>query len=258
MNKAQQANLIKLLAVVTAAPRWVGALLASEGFIIPDGWLWWWIIASAFLSLAMAGVEGWAFAFIFSAWRNQRDEGANRLLVLAMLAAIVFIVVLTPFVVSQVQDTTLSVTLAPQPWAVWAWGAAVASSTIIIVAGVGYAQKESEGVSVTEYRRLQSIASERSREIDELDTQLTTAQAKATQIDALQSWVDTLRGFDVTTGKGAAAMIAFAYNGHTPTQEVLAQALGVSKSTVRLGEKAAKEAQPRLPGINGEDELERV
>lgn len=249
MNKSQQANLIKLLAVVTAAPRWVGALLASEGFVIPDDWLGWWIVVSAVLSLAMAGVEGAAFAFIFTAWRNQRDEGANRLLILALLAAIIFIAVLTPFVVAQVQGQTLSATLAPWPWAVWVWGIAVASSTIVIVAGVGYAQKEVDvtaTITIEQWESQQAHAENLTAELTQAQATVEKWESQAIHADRLQAWIDTLRSFDASTKQGAAAMIAFAQNGNTPTQRELADALEVSTSTVRLGQATAKEAQQGL------------
>lgn len=256
MNKSNQANLIKLMAVVTAAARWVGALLASEGFEIPPDWLGWWIPLSAALSLGMAVIEGWAFAFIFSAWRNQKDEGANNLLVMALLAAIVFVIVLTPFIVAQVQSATLATTLAPWPWATWLWGAAVAASTIVIVAGVGYAQKELSDepvITQEQWESLQAYAEGLTAELEQAQAALETAQADTARIAELEEWRATLRSFDVRTKQGVAAMISFAHNGNTPTQAELAQAIEASETTVRLGkQRATIEAQERLPGINGE------
>lgn len=137
----KQANLIKVAAVVTATPRWVGALLAAEGFAMPESWLMWWVPMSALLSAGMALVEGLAFSYVFNAWRVQRDKAANRLLWLAILSAIVFIAVLSPFIAAQVRQTTLETVLGTG-WALWAWSASIAASTIIIVAAVGYAQKQ--------------------------------------------------------------------------------------------------------------------
>ena len=143
MNQQEQANLIKIAAVVTAAPRWVGALLAAEGLTLPEDWRWWWVIVSAALSACMALVEGLAFAYVFNAWRMQRDKAANRLLWLAILSAVVFIIVLAPFIAAQVRQTTLEAVLGTG-WALWLWSAAVAASTIVIVASVGYAQKQKD------------------------------------------------------------------------------------------------------------------
>ncbi len=145
MNQSQQANLIKVAAVITASPRWVGALLAAEGLAMPDGWVVWWLPLSALLSAGMALVEGLAFSFVFNAWRVQKDKSANKLLWLALLSAIVFIAVLAPFIAAQVRAEKLSVVLGTG-WALWVWSASVAASTIVIVASVGYAQKQKEPV----------------------------------------------------------------------------------------------------------------
>lgn len=134
-----QATIIKILAVVTATPRWVGALLAAEGLIIPVDWQWW-VIASALMSAAMAAVEGWAFSYVFEAWRNQEDAKSNRLGWLMLTAAIMFVIVLAPYIATSVTHKPLSATLAWEP-ALYAWSIAVGGSTIAIVASVGYAQK---------------------------------------------------------------------------------------------------------------------
>jgi len=141
MNQHQQATLIKVAAVVTASPRWVGALLAAEGFAMPETWRWWWIPLSAILSAGMALVEGLAFSFVFNAWRTQKDKSANRLLWLAVMSATIFIFVLAPFIAAQVRQDTLEDVLGTG-WPLWLWSASVAASTIIIVASVGYAQKD--------------------------------------------------------------------------------------------------------------------
>lgn len=139
--KVNSADIIKVAAVVTAMPRWVGALLTAEGLAMPASWLDWWLPVSAIFAAAMAVVEGWAFAYVFNAWRNQRDKRANRLLWLAMLSACAFIVVLAPYIAAQVRGEPLRAVLSVGP-ALWLWSIAVAASTITIVASVGYAQKE--------------------------------------------------------------------------------------------------------------------
>ena len=136
------ADIIKICAVVTAMPRWVGALLAAEGIIIPEEWRGWWIVASAIFNAAMAVTEGLAFAYVFNAWRNQKDKSADRLLWLAVVSGATFVIVLAPFIAAQVRSQTLASTLAAD-WALWIWSASVAASTIVIVASVGYAQKRS-------------------------------------------------------------------------------------------------------------------
>jgi len=136
------AIIITVCAVITAMPRWIGALLASEGFAVPEDWRPWWVVASAIFNAAMAITEGVAFAYVFNAWRNQKDKAANRLLWLAIVSGATFIIVLAPFIAAQVRGVTLAAMLSAD-WALWAWSASVAASTIIIVASVGYAQKRS-------------------------------------------------------------------------------------------------------------------
>jgi len=136
------AIIITVCAVITSMPRWIGALLASEGFAVPEDWRPWWIVASAIFNAAMAITEGVAFAYVFNAWRNQKDKNADRLLWLAIVSGATFIIVLAPFIAAQVRGVTLTAMLSAD-WALWAWSASVAASTIIIVASVGYAQKRS-------------------------------------------------------------------------------------------------------------------
>ena len=111
MRRDWQAFVIKVAAVLAATPRWVGALLQSEGFGLPETWLGWWIPLSAILSVAMAVVEGWSFSYIFHAWR--RDSN-NQLLIAAIISCLTFVLV---------------------------WGASVGLATISIVISVGLAER---------------------------------------------------------------------------------------------------------------------
>jgi hypothetical protein len=140
-NNDWQAALIKVAAVVTATPRWVQALLAAEGLRIPSEWLTWWLPASAIMGAAMAFVEGWAFAYVFAAWRNQRDRSSRWLLAMALISAGIFVVVVAPYIAASVRQVALGEILAGN-LSLYIWSAAVAASTIAIVASVGYAQKQ--------------------------------------------------------------------------------------------------------------------
>jgi hypothetical protein len=137
-----QALVIKTAAVITATPRWVAALLAAEGLAIPAGWIVWWLPLSAVFSAAMAVVEGMAFAFVFSAWRNQQDKSAARLFWLALGSAGTFVGVLAPYIAASVRAVPLSEILSG-PLSLGLWSSSVAASTIMIVVSVGYAQKAS-------------------------------------------------------------------------------------------------------------------
>lgn len=151
-----QAPIIKFSAVFAAVTRWTGALLAGEGFSIPEDWMVWWLPASALLSAFMAVVEGWAFAYIFQAWwvmRNrERQRGAGGmskvLLALTIFAAVTFVLVLTPYIAAQAQGSSMyqvasqssaEPILSSKLW-LMAWSACVAASTISVVASVGIAQ----------------------------------------------------------------------------------------------------------------------
>jgi hypothetical protein len=118
----------------------VQALLAAEGLAVPASWLTWWLPVSAIFSAGMAVVEGLAFAYTFSAWRNQKDKSASNLLWLTIISAVIFVSVLAPYIAASVNHTSLSEILNTRA-SLLAWSAAVAASTIAIVISVGYAQK---------------------------------------------------------------------------------------------------------------------
>ena len=46
-NNDWQANTIKVAAVATAMPRWIGALLMADGLSVPVSWLPWWTVFSS-------------------------------------------------------------------------------------------------------------------------------------------------------------------------------------------------------------------
>jgi hypothetical protein len=140
MNDSKQADIIKIAAVLTAAPRWAGALMAADGVTNPTEWGWWLWVAFG-LSLAMAAVEGFAISFVFNAWRNQHDKRSRWLLFLAILMLADFVIIVAPYVVANVSGEPLTDVLGTG-WLLWVWSVAVAASTGLVVGSVGYAQKE--------------------------------------------------------------------------------------------------------------------
>lgn len=138
--KLDQAHIIKVSAVLTAIPRWVVALMAAEGFALPESWMPAWIVFSASSAVGMAIVEGVAFSYVFAAWRNQKDSRANRLLILAIVSAVLFIILLTPSIAASVSHKAINEILTNN-FLLVGWSAIVAASTISIVASVGYAEK---------------------------------------------------------------------------------------------------------------------
>lgn len=139
-SRITTADAIKVAAVATAIPRWVGALLAAEGFAIPVAWLGGWVIFSAICGAGMAIVEGLAFAYVFNAWRNESGRRANVLFVFAVLSGIVFTLVGAPYIAAQVRELRVADVLQNDA-AWWLWSASVFASTILILISVGYAQR---------------------------------------------------------------------------------------------------------------------
>jgi len=157
MTDDKQANSIKIAAVMTAAPRWAGALMAADGVPVPEAWLNAWQIGAFIASIGMAAVEGLAISFVFNAWRNQQDKRSRLLLYLAIAMLVDFALILAPYVVANVSGDKLADVLGGG-WLLWLWSAAVAASTGLVVGSVGYAQKES---------RTRSAPSETSQQVSQ-------------------------------------------------------------------------------------------
>jgi hypothetical protein len=141
MLQRHAANIIKVAAVITAVPRWVIALLSAEGLIMPTAWHAWWIVFSALSAVGMAIVEGVAFAYVFNAWRNCKQVGQSRILVvLAGFSAVLFVALLTPSIAASVRGLTLGAWIANNAL-LTLWAGVVSASTISIVASIGYAER---------------------------------------------------------------------------------------------------------------------
>lgn len=147
-NRDREADIIKVAALLTAAPRWAGALLEADGVPALAAWAGWWRVAALLLSLGMAAVEGFAIAYVFNAWRRERANGTSLLLWLAILALADFGIILAPYVAANVSGVPLRAVLGSGPL-LWLWSIAVAASTGIVVASVGYAQRSSDPASGT-------------------------------------------------------------------------------------------------------------
>jgi hypothetical protein len=138
--RIDEADAIKVAVVATAVPRWTGALLAAEGVPLPAGWLEWWRILSAILSVGMAITEAFAISYILNAWRVQHDKGSRWLILMATITLFIFTLVLAPYIAANVRQMELRDVLGDGLlW--WMWSAAVAASTGVTVLAVGYAQK---------------------------------------------------------------------------------------------------------------------
>jgi len=139
MNDERWATVIKIAAVAVAAPRWIGALLEAEGVPLPGEWRGWWVIFSAVCAAGMALVEAGAFAYCLRSWRGMTGRSANVMALMIGASAVTLVIVLSPYIAANVAKVTMSALLTG--WALLVWSVAVALSTILIIASVGYAQK---------------------------------------------------------------------------------------------------------------------
>ncbi|CAG0936307.1 hypothetical protein TFLX_05175 [Thermoflexales bacterium] len=139
MNDERWATVIKIAAVAVAAPRWIGALLEAEGVPLPVEWRAWWVIFSAVCAAGMALVEAGAFAYCLRSWRGMTGRSANVMALMIGASAVTFVIVLSPYIAANVSKIGMSKLLIGG-WLL-AWSVAVALSTILIIASVGYAQK---------------------------------------------------------------------------------------------------------------------
>lgn len=203
MNDERWATIIKIAAVAVAAPRWIGALLEAEGVPLPAQWRGWWVIFSALCAAGMALVEAGAFAYCLRSWRSMSGRAANVMSLMIGASAVTFVVVLSPYIASNVSKIGMSQLLTGA--ALLAWSVAVALSTILIIASVGYAQKRPAA------RQGDKQASQ----------QATGATNDAT--DAPETRHETTRDEFVT---------AYSANGHHSIAE-LAQELGVNVRTAQ-------------------------
>ena len=141
MLQRHAADIIKVAAVVTAIPRWVVALLAYDGLVMPASWRPGWTVFSAMSAVGMALVEGIAFAYVFQALKLSKNPRQSAVLVgMATISAVLFVVILTPSIAASVRGQTLGEWVKSDT-TVNVLGAVVGASTISIVASVGFAEK---------------------------------------------------------------------------------------------------------------------
>ena len=138
--KEHEADLIKLLAALTAAPRWMTALIIADGATF----LWadtdFWRILSAVLSVLFAGVETYAAAYMMRAWRQAKPGTSpeRNLFWLWLTTLLVLVAVMTPPIYA---NTTRTAFQNLPGWVLLIWSICVAASTFLVVGGVGYAER---------------------------------------------------------------------------------------------------------------------
>lgn len=149
-----EATIIQFFAMLVGITRWTGANLSAEGFIVPEEWLDGWIVGAAILSACMAVVEAWAFGYCGK--RLSEETVSKHRKVMAILMAIsgcIDIVVITPYVMAQVEGVRLFVILQTRWVGVLVWSLGVALSTIAILATVGYCSGRGQLLETRQARR---------------------------------------------------------------------------------------------------------
>ncbi len=215
MNEEHWATVIKIAAVAVAAPRWIGALLEAEGVPLPLEWRAWWVIFSAICAAGMALVEAGAFAYCLRSWRGMTGRSANVMALMIGGSAVTFVIVLSPYIAANVSKMGMSKLLVGG-WLL-VWSVAVALSTILIIASVGYAQKRPM-----------------TRTPDAAGRAIATTTATAGANEARTNANGTRRG-----ATREEFLTAWRANGHTSIA-ALAQELGVKPRTAQKWVKAGE------------------
>ena len=96
-------------------------------------------VFSAVCAAGMALVEAGAFAYCLRLWRGMTGRSANVMALMIGASAVTFVIVLSPYIAANVSKISMSKLLIGG-WRL-VWSVAVALSTILIIASVGYAQK---------------------------------------------------------------------------------------------------------------------
>jgi len=182
-------NIVKVSVVATAIPRWIVAMLAGEGLLIPPEWKHAWIVISAILAATMAVCEGIAFAYLFSAWKRSSGKPAKVMLGLSIATSLTFVGVLAPSMAASVREVTLNEYLHGETLLVL-WTSCVALSTMLVVVSIGYAQKEDKSSSVDpELSKLRLELREVKKELTQVSNERNEVQSKLGTLSGLLSSV---------------------------------------------------------------------
>lgn len=168
-----QPTLLKIAAMLVAAPRYVGLMLFLSGFVF-NGWLLDALhVAEGVAGLSLAILEGFALAYILS----RRQLGFSKFdkgLLLAVVAILLVLLPLcaTPYLLFLFDGSKL---FAPEQTRFvvsllkFCWAAATASMPILIVVGVALVEKDPVDVEILNAER-QALLQQRLAEI-EADTE---------------------------------------------------------------------------------------
>lgn len=140
VKSINEATAIKIAAALSAAPRWIVALLPADGGRFTWGDAPAWIVTSAVLSVCFCVVEVYAASFVMRAWRNAKPgtQPERVLFALWVSTLVVLVAVMSPPMFANVMRREFSA--LPEPL-IAVWNVCVAGSTFLVVGGVGYAER---------------------------------------------------------------------------------------------------------------------
>lgn len=165
----KQAMLLKVAAMLVAAPRYVGLMLFLSGFVFQGQLLGALHIAEGVAGLALAVLEGFALAFILSR-RQLGFSSLDKRLIFAVVAVLLLLlpIVATPYLLFLFDGSRLFAT--EQAGAIasifkFAWAAATASMPILIIVGVALVEKDPVDAQLVVAER-QALLQQRLAEIE--------------------------------------------------------------------------------------------
>jgi hypothetical protein len=149
--REHEADIIKVFAALTAAPRWVAALVVADGGKFVWGEYEWWAIGSAILSVLFAAVETYAAAYIMRAWRRAKPGTQTERVLFGLWVSTLFVLVcvMAPPIYANTTGTPFN--SLPLP-VMLVWSVFVASSTFLVVGGVGYAERPVNAIATQSER----------------------------------------------------------------------------------------------------------
>ena len=192
MMKTNQATILKIAAMLVAAPRYVGLMLYLSGFVFAGWMLDGLHFAEGVAGLALAVLEGFALAFILSR-RQLGFSRADKILMLVVVVALLILLPLcaTPYLLYLFDGTNLFA--EQQSFVVsvlkFAWATATASMPVLIVVGVALVERDPVDVELLRAERqalleqtLSKIRAETKQELSkiEAETEQTLLQHKLT------------------------------------------------------------------------------
>lgn len=167
--KLNQPAILKVAAMLVAAPRYVGLMLFLSGFVF-NGWLLTALhIAEGVAGLSLAVLEGFALAYILSR-RQLGFSRADKAMVLSVVAVLLVLLPLcaTPYLLFLFDGSRL---FAPQQNSFvvdvfkFCWAAATASMPILIIVGVALVEKDPVDVELLNAER-QALLQQRLAEVE--------------------------------------------------------------------------------------------